>query len=312
MSSGRPDASGHEFTGVLTAIATPMSADGVAVDFTALTALLERQVAAGVSGVVPNGTTGEFFSLTHDERRQVVEHCVDVVGDRVQIVPQTGALTTAEAVALSRHAEQSGCAAVLAMPPYFTPASPDALRRYYHALVQSLDVPVILYHNPGVTGVELSASALVALCVSVGIRHVKYTSPDVSGVTELLLEHADAVQTLPAWDHLALTAFLSGARCSIWGAAAAVPELCVDLLDAVARGEWDRTLGVWRRAAPLFSGFGALGYIPAVKAASARLGLSLGPPRPPLAPLGPEAEARIAALLEDAGYDTGTVVSYLH
>lgn len=291
------------FRGVLSAIVTPLTADGGDLDLAALGAMIDRQAAGGVAGVVPCGSTGEFSVLTHDERRRVVEHCVAHAAGRLTVVPQTGALSTAGAVELSRHAAALGCAGVLAMPPFFAPLSPDDLKRYYAALVDAVDVPVIFYHNPYATGLDLSAGQIVDLCASVGIRHVKYTSSDVSGLTELLLDHHDAVQTLPAWDNLALTAFLSGATCSIWGAASAVPELCAELLSRAVDRELEATLETWRRAAPLFTSFGALGYVQAVRAAHTLLGHRVGAPRSPLAPLDATDEKRIARLLTAAGYD---------
>jgi 4-hydroxy-tetrahydrodipicolinate synthase len=243
--------------------------------------------------------------MSYGERRELVEKCAEIVGSRAVVVPQTGALTTADAVSLTRHAEQCGAAAVLAMPPYFAPLSGTALRRYLAALVDAVSIPVILYHNPAVTGLHASPTQLVELCDAVGIRHVKYTSPDVSGLVELLTEHADAVQTLPAWDHLVLTAFATGARASIWGAAAAVPELCVELLHAA--GDGSRLVEVWRRAAPVFTGFATLGYIPAVKAAMTLLGTPAGPPRAPLEPLAAPDVQRLAGLLSAAGCDPARV-----
>lgn len=291
------------FTGVLTAIATPLGGADLRVDERALRAAVERQIEAGVTGIVPCGTTGEFYALSDAERRLVVECTVETVDGRVDVVPQTGALSTGQAVAFSRHAQQSGAAAVLALPPFFMPLSRDGLLRYYSALVEAVDVPVIFYYNPGATGLPLAADEIEELCSAVGIRHVKYTSPDASLMVELLLDYGDRLELLPAWDHLTLTAFLSGARSSIWGAAAVVPELCVELFDACSRDDLRALLEAWRRAAPLFTAFGTLGYVPAVKAASALLGHPLGPPCPPAAPLDPQHHPRLAALLRNAGYD---------
>lgn len=291
------------FAGVLTAIATPFRPADLSLDDSTLRAVVERQIEAGVTGIVPGGTTGEFFALSHEERQLLVECTVDAVGGRIDVVPQTGALSTTEAVALSRHAEHAGAAAVLALPPFAAPLSRDALLGYYHALVEAVDVPVIFYYNPSVTGVQLRAPEIAELCASVGIRHVKYTSADPSLMIEVLLDYGDELELLPAWDHLVLTAFLSGARSSIWGAAAVVPELCVRLFDACVREDLAATLATWRQAAPLFTAFGTLGYIPAVKAASALLGNPLGPPRPPLTTLDRQHYPRLVALLRDAGYN---------
>jgi 4-hydroxy-tetrahydrodipicolinate synthase len=284
------------FTGVFTALATPLSDDGSALDLRALARIVERQLAAGVTGIVPCGTTGEFSALTDDERRTLVERCVELTDGRAAVIPQTGALSTAATVAHSRHAAELGCAAVLVMPPFFaTPTEPD-LQRHLEAVTAALEIPVIYYHNPGITGLSLPARRLAAMCEDVGIRHVKYTSPDVTGFTEL--RRAPAIdQVLPAWDDLLPAAFLSGARGTIWGTATAAPELCVALYRSAVGDDSATFLAAWERAAPLFSALGQLSYTPAVKALASLLGTSVGPPRPPLFPLDTDGCERLAAAL---------------
>jgi dihydrodipicolinate synthase/N-acetylneuraminate lyase len=284
------------FTGVFTALATPLSADGSVLDLDALYTVIERQLAAGVAGLVPCGTTGEFSALTDDERRLLVERCVELTDGRAAVIAQTGALSTAATVAHSRHAAEVGCAAVLVMPPFFgTPTEPD-LRRHLEAVTAALEIPVIYYHNPGITGLTLPARRLAAICEDAGIRHVKYTSPDVTGFTEL--RRAPAIdQVLPAWDDLLPAAFLSGARGTIWGTAAAAPELCVELYRAAMSGEAASFLAAWERAAPLFSALAQLSYIPAVKALASLLGTPVGAPRPPLLPVDAEGRERLTAAL---------------
>jgi 4-hydroxy-tetrahydrodipicolinate synthase len=289
----------ERFTGVLTALATPFSDDGSALDLKALAGVVERQLAAGAAGLVPCGTTGEFSALTEGERRTLVEHCVELTDGRAAVIPQTGALSTAATVAHSRHAADIGCAAALVMPPFFGTMSQTELQRHLDAVTQAVEIPVIYYHNPQVTGLALPPARLAAICRSVSIRYVKYTSPDVTGFVELSRQ-ADIAQVLPAWDHLLPLAFLSGVRGTIWGAAAAAPELCLGLYRTAMNDAARTFLAAWDRAAPLFSALGELGYTQAVKALSAMDGTPVGPPRAPLLAVDADGRERLYAALRAA------------
>src|SRR5262245_22188136 len=107
-----------DFHGVLPALITPFTADGEAIDTAALRANVERLIRAGVGGLVPGGSTGEFTTLTNAERRQLIEAVVEVAAGRVPVVAGTGALSTRETVELSRHAQDAGAAAVMVVPPF--------------------------------------------------------------------------------------------------------------------------------------------------------------------------------------------------
>ena len=288
------------FTGVFTALTTPLTADGGALDLDALAPLLERQVAAGVAGVVPCGTTGEFSTLSDEERRTLVERCVQLADGGIDVVPQTGALSTATAVAHTRHAAALGCPGVLVMPPFFGTASEGELLRHFDAVVRAAEIAIIYYHNPWATGLSLSPTQIVAICRAVGIEHIKYTSSDMSGF--VALQRAPGIaQVLPAWDDLIFPSRLAGAQGTIWGAAAAVPELCVRLW-RLAEDDPRAFVQAWSQAQPLFSELGALGYTPAVKAVSALLGTPVGPPRAPLLGLAPDGIDRLSGALRGAGY----------
>src|ERR671915_738388 len=107
------------FHGVLPALITPFTDDGSAIDTGAVTAIVDRLIGAGVTGLVPGGSTGEFTTLSHAERRELMETTVEAAADRVPVVAGTGALSTRETVELSVHAEQAGAAAVMIVPPFY-------------------------------------------------------------------------------------------------------------------------------------------------------------------------------------------------
>jgi 4-hydroxy-tetrahydrodipicolinate synthase len=288
-----------EFRGVFSALATPFDADG-RVDVGALRHAVGHQINQGIAGIVPCGSTGEFASLSGDERRLIVDEVLAEVDGRLPVIPQTGATTTAQAIALSRHAADAGAAAVLCVPPYYTPLTRRELLDYYVDIVAAVDLPVGFYNIPSSSKVVLTAGEIVELAQHAGISFVKDSGADVETLTELLQNHADSVTTFNGWDSLSLYAFLVGGRASIWGAATFMPALCVRLLEAAESGRHDEAGALWARIRPLIDFCGREGYIAAVKVAAGRLGVPMGEPRRPLAPLSAEASRRLAALLAEA------------
>lgn len=288
-----------ELRGVYSALATPFDTDA-RVDVGALRHAVGHQIDEGIAGIVPCGSTGEFSSLSGEERRLVVEEVLAEVDGRVPVIPQTGALTTAEAIALSRHAAAAGAAAVLCVPPFYTPLTRSELLDYYVDIAAAVDVPVVFYNIPSYSKVVLTAGEIAELAQRAGISFVKDSGGDVETLTELLQDHAGSITTVNGWDTLSLYAFLLGGRASIWGAATFMPSLCVRLLAAVEQGRHDEANALWMRIRPLLDFIGREGYVAAVKAASGRLGVPMGEPRRPLAPLSEVATARLDALLEEA------------
>src|ERR671929_1379833 len=145
------------FHGVLPALITPFTEDGTAIDTQALAANVERLIGAGVAGLVPGGSTGEFTTLTNAERRQVTEATVAAAAGRVPVVAGTGALTTRETVELSVHAERAGAAAVMIVPPFYDPLPWRELLAHFTAVADAIDIPIMYYNGPSASGVKLTA-----------------------------------------------------------------------------------------------------------------------------------------------------------
>src|ERR671936_3081156 len=211
------------FHGVLPALITPFTEDGGAVDAQALAANVERLIGAGVGGLVPGGSTGEFTTLTHAERRQLTEVTVEAATGRVPVVAGTGALSTRETVALSVHAEQTGAAAVMIVPPFYDALSWRELVAHYTAVADAIEIPIMYYNLPSASGVKLTAAQLRELPVAC----LKDTGGDAVAATELI--QTDGPTLLNGWDTLTLAALAAGVRAVVWGVASILPEQCVEL-----------------------------------------------------------------------------------
>jgi 4-hydroxy-tetrahydrodipicolinate synthase len=288
-----------DFSGVFSALATPFDIDG-RVDVHALRRSVAHQLEEGIAGIVPCGSTGEFTSLSAEERRLVVEVVLSEVDGRVPVIPQTGALTTAEAVGLSQHAGALGAAAVLCVPPYYAPLSNQELFDYYRDLVAASDVPVAFYNIPWASNVVLTASEIAELAQRTGIGLVKDSGGDIETMTALIQDHAETLTTFIGWDAFSLYAFQLGARASILGAATFMPARCIELLAATEQGRHDEAVVLWARTLPVLNFIGEQGYVAGVKAAADHLGVPMGVPRRPFAPLSEAASERLRALLSQA------------
>ena len=285
------------FHGVLPALITPFTDDGSAIDTGALTALVDRVINAGVGGLVPGGSTGEFTTLTNGERRLLVEVTVEAAAGRVAVVAGTGALSTRETVELSVHAEQAGAAAVMVVPPFYDALSWRELVAHYTAVAEAIDVPIMYYNLPSATGVKLTAAQLSELPIS----SLKDTGGDFSAATELI--QTDGPTLLNGWDTLTFAALAAGVSAVVWGTASIIPEQCVELhrlliddLDLSAARE------LWSRLWPLCQFLEAQSYPAAVKAGCRLMGDTTGPVRAPLLALEDSATSELAALLDHARF----------
>jgi len=284
-----------DFHGVLPALITPFTKDGDAIDTDALRALVERLIGAGVGGLVPGGSTGEFTTLTNAERRELIEVTIEAAAGRVPVVAGTGALSTRETVELSIHAEQAGAAAVMIIPPFYDAPSWNELLAHFTAVADAISIPIMYYNMPGVSGVTLSAQQMRELPITC----LKDTSGDATAATELI--QTDGPTLLNGYDTQTFHALAAGVEAVVWGTASIVPEQCVELhrlliddIDLPAARE------LWTRIWPLCHFLETHSYSAAVKTACRLVGGTTGPVRAPLLELDETAASELSALVDHA------------
>jgi len=298
-----------QLRGVLTALATPFAADG-SVDVARLRAVVDRSIDGGVHGVVACGSTGEFTALSGDERRLVVETVVDQAARRVPVIAQTGATSTAEAVALSRHAQSVGADVIMPVAPYYEPLSVEETLTYLRTVAGSVDIGVMIYNLPVATGVDLDPDTVGALAREVdNIRYIKNTTIDMAQSAALIHNHGDVLSTFVGWDTLLLPALVEGAAGVMAGTANVVPAELVAVYDAVQAGDLEEARRVWARVHPLLDAIMNEPFIAAVKAGMAAVGFPVGVPRAPVAELDPDAVARITKFAKELQVSAPTPVA---
>ena len=239
----------HLFKGVITALITPLR-DGN-VDEEAFKKLLERQIAAGVHGVVPMGTTGESATLHLDEHKRVVEMCVEQAAGRIRVIAGAGSSATDKAIELSRFAKTVGADGVLAVTPYYNRPSQAGLQAHFEAMADAVQIPVLLYNVPGRTGVDLSNETVANLANHPNIVGIKDATGDLSRVSWMRANiegHFDLI----SGDDPSFLGYVAHGGCGVISVTSNVaPEAMVALYNAVEAGDlatarqWqDRLIGL--------------------------------------------------------------------
>lgn len=288
--------------GVLVALVTPLTSDAADIDVPVLREHVDRLIGAGVHGLVPGGSTGEFTALSLAERKQLTEECVKAADGRVPVVAGTGALSTAEAVELGRHAAEVGAAALMVVPPFYDAPNLEEVKEHLAAVHTASGLPVVYYNIPSASGVRLSAAEIAELGSVPGVDYLKDTSGDAVSLSELLVAHADRITAFNGWDTLTFFGMASGAKGAVWGATNVIPELSMRLWDAVAvRGDLAEGRELWAKIWPICNFLESYNYAAAVKTGLELVGHPAGPVRKPFNLLDDEPRAQFRQLLAHAG-----------
>lgn len=283
------------FRGTHTVLVTPFTPDGSAVDLHALARLVEFQVANGIDGLVPLGSTGEFLSVSREERAAITETVVRAAAGRVPVLIGTGAEDTREAVALSREAERLGADGVMVIPPFYSVPSEDELYVHYKAIADAIGVPVMVYNNPATANVDLTPPILARLSTIEGCRYVKESTLDVTRVRDIIAACDGRMEVFAGvlgYESAWLGAVGWVAVCSN-----VAPRLSAEMFRAAAAGDRATALPLYRRLAPLLPWVGGPRYVSGTKAALRLIGRDMGPPRPPRLPLPDRDLPALAAVL---------------
>lgn len=284
-------------TGVFTALITPFHNGEV--DYPALRRLVEQQIAGGVQGIVPVGTTGESPTLTTDEHLRVIAETVAAAAGRCQIIAGTGANSTEEAIHLTREAKAIGVDATLQVTPYYNKPTQEGLYRHFSTVADQVGVPVVVYNVPGRTGVPVAVDTIARLANNPLIAAVKEAGGSVDRVSEIL-DCCD-IPVLSGDDSLTLPMIAVGARGIISVASNLIPAELVAMVSAALNGDFATARKLHARYYRLFRDlFIESNPIP-VKTAMARLGMIDGEMRLPLCEMNSANLARLEKTLTAAG-----------
>jgi len=298
--------------GVNPALVTPFTRDDE-IDEEALRNLL-RFVLPHVDGVVPCGTTGEFVNLSHGERRQVLEICIDEVGDQIPVIAGTGAASTREAIQLARHAQEAGATACLVVTPYYLHPSDKGIYQHFFEVARSVDLPIILYNIPQTVDAYIPRPVLEDLSEIDNIVGLKDSSGDLPYTMEVLEMTQGRLDVLVGHDEVVLPALAGGCSGMILASAQIFPEIWQQVLTSVREGDLQTARQLQMNVQKLARIFVRYGGGVAVKAALNMMGVKVGRPRRPLKPVGGamvhETRAEIQLELEKLGKITPQQISW--
>lgn len=274
------------FEGVYPALVTPMTADGE-VDFPALRGFVDYLIEEGpVHGLIPLGSTGEYYALSAEEREAVLKTTLETAAGRVPVLAGANAGATREVVRYCRQAEQLGAAGVLLAAPYYSLPTADELFEHFRRVSESIGVPIMLYNYPGRTGVDMTPELIGRLAELDRVQYVKESTGDVTRVSEIIRRCGEKITVFCGCDTLALESFLLGAAGWVGGVVNLLPEAHVELFDlAVGRRDFTAARRLYFKLLPvlaLIEGGGK--YTQFVKAGCRLAGHPVGPPRRPLLP----------------------------
>lgn len=281
------------------ALVTPFR-DG-AVDEDAFVALVERQIAGGVHGLVPVGTTGETATLSHDEHRRVVELCVATARGRVPVIAGAGSNATDEAIELVRHAKTVGADAALVVTPYYNRPSQEGLYAHYAAINEAVQLPVLVYNVPGRTSVDISDATLARLSTLPNIVGVKDATGDLTRATLQRITCGPDWVMLSGDDPTALGYMAHGGHGCISVTANVAPDLVATFFNAALAGDWKTALYWQDRLLRLHKGLFADASPSPTKFAMAHLGLCREDVRLPIVACSQAAREIVLDAMREAG-----------
>lgn len=290
---------------VFTYIPTPTRDDGETVDEKRLCQVIDYQIEHGVHGICVLGSTGGNGSFSDDEMRSATAIAARHAAGRIAVIAGTGARTTAGCIALSKHAQEVGCDAVMILPVSYWPLTTDEVYEHYERVAAAINIPICVYNNPWTTGVDMKPDFLARLTELPNCTCIKESTGDLTRITAIRRLTHDRITIVAGWESTSLQAFMAGA--TGWAPVCTnfVPDSAMQFFDAAVRKRNATDAGLlWDALFPICDFICAKSHIRVAHTGLDILGRPVGPPRRPLRMLGTEDRAKLKTILDEAGATT--------
>lgn len=288
------------FTGMATAIVTPMHTDG-SIDYEALSRFVEFQIGSGINGLVVMGTTGENATIEPEDQKKVIAYTVEKVAGRVPVIAGTGTNNTEHVLHNTRNACQVGADAVLVVTPYYNKATQNGLVTHFTAVADESTLPVILYNVPGRTGCNLLPKTVAKLSEHPNIAAIKEATGSLAQMIEIMHLCGDKIDVYSGEDGLTVPMMAIGAKGTISVLSNVAPRQSVAMTDACLRGDYAAAAKMQCDLLPLINAlFSEVNPIPA-KAATAAMGFGADALRLPLTSMEEQNRAVLFAEMRKLG-----------
>ena len=282
--------------GIIPPMVTPLDKDEN-VDKKAIFRIVNYLIKGGVHGLFPLGSSGEWYGLSIDQKKEIIETVMEANHGRVPVYAGTGAITTKETIYLTKLATDIGVDALSVITPVFISPNEQELFNHYQAIASSTDLPIILYNNPGRTGINLSVDLVVKLSKINNIIGIKDSSGDMSQGAEYIRRTDDDFSVLAGRDTLIYGFLAYGGKGAIAATANIVPQIVVKIYEEYQKGNYQEALQAQFQLAPLRVAF-SLGSFPVViKEGLNLLGVEVGSTLKPVQPLTEEAREKLREVL---------------
>jgi 4-hydroxy-tetrahydrodipicolinate synthase len=292
--------SASDFHGVFPYLVSPIRGDGE-VDAEVLARLCDDLVGAGVHGLTPLGSTGEFAYLSRPQRRRVVEVVVATARGRVPVVAGVASTTIVDAVSQAREFERIGCDGILAILEAYFPVPDEGVFAYFKAIAESVSIPVVLYTNPNFQRSDLSLPVIERLSRVPNIRYIKDASFNTGRLLSILNRVEGRMQVFAASAHIPVCVMMIGGVGWMAGPACVAPRQSVALYELCRRGDWAAAMERQRPLWNLNQAFAKYNLAACIKGGLELQGYAVGAPLPPQAPLPPEGIEEVRRALAAIG-----------
>ena len=288
------------FHGVFPYLVSPVSPSGEVMS-EVLDRLCRDLIAAGVHGLTPLGSTGEFAYLSWPQRRRVVEVVVKAASRRVPVVAGVAATTIADAVFQAREMQELGCDGILAILEAYFPISDEGVHAYFKAVAEAVTVPVVLYTNPNFQRSDLSLPVIDRLSRMRNIRYIKDASYNTGRLLSIINRVEGRMAVFAASAHIPACVMLIGGKGWMAGPACIVPKQSVDLYERCRRGDWNSAMQLQRQLWSINQVFAKYNLAACIKGGLELQGYAVGTPLPPQPALSPEGIEEVRLALTELG-----------
>lgn len=288
------------FHGVFPYLVSPIDPSGEVKD-DVLRSLCEDLIAAGVHGLTPLGSTGEFPYLSWPQRRRIVEIVVEAARGRVPVVAGVAATTTADAVSQAQEFERSGCNGILAILEAYFPIPDAGVFAYFKAIADAVSVPIVLYTNPNFQRSDLSLPVIEELSRIANVSYIKDASSNTGRLLSIINRVEGRIKVFAASAHIPACVMLIGGIGWMSGPACLAPRQSIELYERCRRGQWDAAMELQRRLWDLNQVFAKYNLAACIKGGLELQGYAVGEPLPPQAPLSPDAREDVKRALVAIG-----------
>jgi 4-hydroxy-tetrahydrodipicolinate synthase len=289
-----------DFHGVFPYLVSPVDADGK-VRTSVLGRLCDDLIKAGVHGLTPLGSTGEFAYLNGEQRTAVVKATIEAAAGRVPVVAGVVSTATSDAVAQAKAYQKLGADGILAILEAYFPLQDAQVEAYFRAIADAVDIPVVIYTNPQFQRSDLSLDVIERLAAHPRIGYIKDASTNTGRLLSIMNRCGDNIRVFSASAHIPAAVMLIGGQGWMAGPACIIPRQSVELYNLCRRQRWEEAMVLQRKLWRVNEAFARYNLAACIKAGLAIQGYDVGDPVPPQAPLGADARKAVEAVLREVG-----------